>query len=225
MAATTYLHNDGVQVTSIQASDTSTGVSDAGKIPALNDSGVLDSTIINAVTISAGAADEDKIPMLNASGVLDSTIINSVNVSSGAGDVGKIPKLDAAGKLDSSMMPVSVGPVVVSITASENLTAGDFVNVHDSGGARVQRTNATAAGKEAHGFVLASVTSGDVASVYFSGSNTGVTGLTPGLVYLTTVNGQVSGAAPSTEGNVIQKVGIAVSATEIVFQPQMILVI
>ena len=52
-----------------------------------NNSGVL--TEEAALTTSAGAGDADKLPALNASGVLDSTIVNSVAASAGAGDAGK----------------------------------------------------------------------------------------------------------------------------------------
>ena len=47
-----------------------------------------------ALTTSAGAADANAIPALNASGVLDSTIINGKNSSAGAADAGKTVLLD-----------------------------------------------------------------------------------------------------------------------------------
>lgn len=74
-----------------------------------------------AVDSSAGAGDAGKIVALNASGVLDSTIVNSKTSSAGAGDSGKLPALDAAGLLDSSFMPVGVGADTAPITASEAL--------------------------------------------------------------------------------------------------------
>lgn len=45
----------------------------------------------------------------------------------------------------------------IPVRASEALAAGDFVNFHNSSGKKVRKTNATAEGKEADGFVLASV--------------------------------------------------------------------
>lgn len=171
-----------------------------------------------ALTTSAGAGDADKIPALNASGVLDSTILNAVATSAGAGDAGKTVKLDGAGRIDSTMMPVGIGSDTASIQASENLAAGDFVNVHNSGGARVRKADATTAGKEAHGFVLGAVSSGANATVYFEGTNTGVSGMTPGTVFLHTTAGGATGTAPSGSGNVVQKLGVAVSATAINFE-------
>jgi hypothetical protein len=117
------------------------------------------------------------------------------------------------------MMPVGIGADVATIAASENLAAGDFVNVHDSSGAKVRKADATTAGKEAHGFVLAVVTSGNNATVYFEGTNTGVSGATPGPVYLSATAGLTAATAPSSSGNVVQRVGVAVSATAINFEP------
>ena len=154
----------------------------------------------------------------NNAGVL--TEVEGLQTSAGAGDAGKIPALDSTGRLDNSMMPVGIGADTKSITASENLAAGDFVNVHSSSGAKVRKADATTAGKEAHGFVLAAVTSGQNATVYFEGANTQVSGQTPGAVFLQTTAGTAGATAPSTSGNVVQRLGVAVSATEINFEPQ-----
>lgn len=140
--------------------------------------------------------------------------------SAGAGDSGKIPALDGSGRLDNSMMPVGIGADTAVVEASENLAAGDFVNIHNSTGARVRKADASAAGKEAHGFVLAAVTSGQNATVYFEGTNTQVSGATPGPVFLDTTAGASTSTAPSTAGQVVQRLGVAVSATAINFEPQ-----
>ncbi len=171
-----------------------------------------------ALTTSAGAGDADKLPALNASGVLDSTIVNSIASSAGAGDAGKVVKLDGAGKIDSTMMPVGIGADTALITASEALAAGDLVNIHNSTGAKVRKADATTAGKEAHGFVIASVSNGASATVYFEGTNTGVSGLTPGPQFLATTAGTSSSTAPSGSGNVVQRVGVATSATTLNFE-------
>ena len=140
-------------------------------------------------------------------------------VSSGATDAGEIPALDNTGRLDQSMMPVGIGPDVSLLTASEALAAGDFVNVYnDAGTAKVRKADATTAGKQCHGYVLASVNNGDPATVYFEGSNTQVSGATPGTVFLSTSAGGFSASAPSAAGNVVQRLGVAVSATEINFE-------
>lgn len=172
-----------------------------------------------ALLTSAGAADAHKLPALNASGVLDSTIVNSKTTSAGAGDSGKVVALDASGRIDSSMMPVGIGADTATITASEALAAGDLVNIWNNGGtANVRKADATTSGKEAHGFVLSAFASTASATVYFEGTNTQATGMTPGLQFLSTTAGKTSSTAPSGAGQVVQQVGFATGATALNFQ-------
>ena len=173
-----------------------------------------------ALLTSAGVGDANRVPALNASGVLDSTIVNSKTSSAGAGDSGKVVALDAAGRIDNTMMPVGIGADTAVITTSEALAAGDFVNIWDNSGAKVRKADATVAGKEAHGFVLAAYGSAVAATVYFEGTNTGVTGQTPGRAFLSTTAGIAAAAAPSATGNVVQVIGIALSTTTISFEAQ-----
>lgn len=130
-------------------------------------------------------------------------------VSTGATEAGDIVALDSTGRLDNSVMPSGIGADTASIVSSENLAAGDVVNVwNDAGTVKVRKADATTAGKEAHGFVLTSVTSPAAATVYFEGSNTQTSGtLTGGVAFLTTTAGTVSNTAPSGSGNVVQRVG------------------
>lgn len=151
--------------------------------------------------------------------------IAAVVTSSGAGDDGKIVALDSTGKLDSSVLPVGIGADTKSITAFEALAAGDFVNVFDdSGTVKVRKADASSSGKEAHGFVLAAVSSGASATVYFEGTNTQLTGLTRGVKYFlshSTAGGVVVAASISTTaGHIIQEVGQSLSTSEISFEPQ-----
>jgi len=173
-----------------------------------------------AVATSAGAGDEGKIPALGATGVLDSTIVNSKTSSAGAGDSGKLPALDAAGKLDTSFMPVGIGADTATVEASEALSAGDLVNIFDSTGAKCRKADASTAGKEAHGFVLAAVESAANATIYFEGTNTQVTSLTPGPQFLSTTPGLCAATAPTGSGNVVQRVGFATAAASMNFQSQ-----
>lgn len=142
----------------------------------------------------------------------------SVQASAGAGDAAKIVALDASGKIDTTMMPVGIGADTATITASEALAAGDFVNVWNSTGAKVRKADATTSGKEAHGFVLSAVASGAAATVYFEGTNTSVTGRTPGPQFLATTAGTATSTAPSGAGNVVQRIGVATSTTAINFE-------
>jgi len=159
----------------------------------------------------------DKYLYNNAGAITEKAAIQS---SAGAGDAGKIPALDTNGRIDNSMMPVGIGADTASITTSEALAAGDLVNVWNSTGAKARKADASAAGKEAHGFVLAAVSSGAAATVYFEGTNNQVTGLTPGVQFLSTTPGQATATAPSGAGQVVQRVGFATAAAALNFQSQ-----
>ena len=147
------------------------------------------------------------------------TEIFGVQTSAGAANAGDLVSLDDTGRIHNSMMPVGIGTDTATVTASEALAAGDWVNIwNDAGTAKVRKADATTAGKEVHGFVLSAVTSGNPATVYFEGTNTQVTGQTPGPVYLQTTAGAGGATIPSASGNVVQQIGVAVSATAVNFE-------
>lgn len=144
--------------------------------------------------------------------------VQATVTSAGAADDGKIVALDSTGKLDISVMPVGIGADTATIVASEALAAGDFVNIwNDAGTAKVRKADASTSSKEAHGFVLSAVAANASATVYFQGQNTQVTGKTPGArQYLSaTTPGATTETPPSATGQVVQMLGVAVSATSI----------
>lgn len=106
-----------------------------------------------------------------------------------------------------------------TITASENLAANDLVNIYNSGGAKARKASAADGTKPAHGYVKVATVSGDPAIVYFDGENDGVSGLTPGTYFLSTTAGQMTTVAPSGNGQIAQKVGVATAAGSFVFEP------
>ena len=142
--------------------------------------------------------------------------------SAGAGDSGKIVALDSSGRIDNSMMPSGIGTDTEVMASSENLAAGDLVNIWNDSGTRKARKADASNGRRAHGFVLSSVTSPANATVFLSGDITGLTSLTIGVpYYLSGSSAGVSTAtSPSTAGQISQEIGIAVSTTAIAFQPQ-----
>jgi len=144
-------------------------------------------------------------------------------VSSGAGNDGDLVSLDAAGRVDNSVMPVGIGADTAAIEASEALAAGDLVSIHDATGSRVRKADASSAsaGRQADGFVLASVISGGTATVFFEGTITGLTGLTVGARYFLSGSaaGVVTATRPTAVGHCVQYVGKAISATAISFEP------
>lgn len=172
-----------------------------------------------ALTTSSGASDADRIPALNSDGVLDASITNATVISAGAGDAGKLPRLDASGRIDNSVLPVGIGADTAQIVASETLAAGDLVNIwNDAGTAKARKADGSTSGKEAHGFVLSGFASAATATVYFEGTNTQGAALTPGVQFLSdTVPGKTQASAPLGAGKIVQRVGFALSATEINF--------
>lgn len=148
------------------------------------------------------------------------TLVEAITSSAGAGDAEKIIATGADGKLDVTFLPTGVGPDTASIASSENLAAGDYVNIwDDSGTPKVRKADASDITKQAHGFVLNNVTSPANATVYFEGRNTALTSLTPGVTYAldsTTPGGIVAlASATNASGDIVQIVGIAVSATSL----------
>lgn len=214
-STTKLIKNSAGQLAEETTLTTSAGAADANKVPALNAQGVLDATIVNSKNTSAGVGDAGKIPALNASGILDDSILNATVTSAAS----KIVKLGADGKLDATVMPTGIGADTAAITASEALAAGDLVNIwNDAGTAKVRKADGSTAGKQADGFVLVGVAMSAVATVYFEGTNTQCTGLTPGGQFLSaSTPGKSVTAAPSASGNIVQKVGVATSATALNF--------
>lgn len=137
--------------------------------------------------------------------------------SGGAPDADKIVALDASGRLALAMMPVGVGVDANTVTTTEILASGDIVNVHAGG---VRKADATTVGKRANGFVLSGFANATPALVYAEGTVTGLTGLTlGGDVFLSITAGVVTQTPPSAAGNVVQRLGVAVSTTSFNFDP------
>lgn len=143
-----------------------------------------------------------------------------IAISAGAGDAGKLARLDATGRFDPSMMPSGVAAETKPIQATEAIAAGAWVNVYNSAGnLRVRNADATAAGKEANGFVLSAIANAATGTVYFDGNNTALSGLTVGdVLFLSTTPGVATAIPPSASGNVIQALGVALSTTESTFE-------
>lgn len=146
--------------------------------------------------------------------------VQAVNTG-GAPQANKIPALDASGRLDPTMMPTGVGAETSIIPAFGNLAAGDLVNVfNDAGTMKARKADASSGVAPAHGFVLAAVTAGADATVYWGGLNNQRSGMTPGLQYLGTTAGLTTHIAPTGAGQIVQRVGLALNSTTLNFVPQ-----
>lgn len=140
----------------------------------------------------------------------------AINSSSGAADADKIIRTNAAGQIDNTFL-ASVESAVM--TAFETLAAGDFIHIRSDG--QIEKADATAVGKEADGFVLQGITAASSGVVNFDGINTSVSGMTVGAMqFLDTTAGGITETAPSGSGNVVIKLGVAKTATELIFKPK-----
>lgn len=104
--------------------------------------------------------------------------------------------------------------------AAEDLAIRCIVYVKADG--QLALADATAEAKEAVGFVAAPYAAAALATYSLTGSIiSGLAGLTPGATYyLNTTPGAITITPPSTVGNVVQAVGVALSATSLLFAPQ-----
>jgi hypothetical protein len=146
-------------------------------------------------------------------------LVQAIVASTGASDANKLISTGANGRIDNSFMPVGIGAQTETIAASEALTAGDFVNIYDNAGTRNVRKADASNGREANGFVLANVANAANATVYISGLNNAVTGVTIGRRYLSaTTPGASTATPPSAASQTYQTLGYAVSTTGILFE-------
>lgn len=126
-------------------------------------------------------------------------------------------------RLDSDGNEVELAGVrTYSLVASENLVAGNKINIWNDGGTmKMRKANATDSSKPPHGHVKASITSGDTGTAYLVGGiNDAISGLIGGTVYyLDTTAGAVSATPPSSEGSAIWRYPAALSATELPDDP------
>ena len=145
------------------------------------------------------------------------TRVTPNTTSAGAADALKIIQTNAAGVVDITLLPSGLGPDSVTILASVALTAGQQVNIfNNAGAANVRPAIATGIATESHGYVLAAFGSGAQATVFFDDNNTAVTALTPGVQYLSAATaGAVTTAPPTAAGQIVQRIGVATSATSL----------
>lgn len=113
--------------------------------------------------------------------------------------------------------------------AYEDLDAGDVLNIFDDGGiAKVRKADASDNTKPAHCFCVdnavgSSFLGGDTVRVFFISNEhaIGLAALTPGQrLYLSETAGEMTATPPTGSGKVVQVLGVAKSATTMLFQPE-----
>ena len=145
--------------------------------------------------------------------------------SRGSVDKDSLVATGASGKLDISLMPAGLDISAETMTAGEAISAGDFVNIFNDGGARKVRLADAANNRPAHGFVLANISNAATGTIYTSGINSSLGNLTPGEKYfLGIVPGKIrkdlsaSAAIAIKSGEFIQTLGTAISTNTIRFE-------
>lgn len=146
--------------------------------------------------------------------------ISSIQTSAGAGDAGKVPALNSSGQLDITMFPSGLANTIIA-PASEDLAAGDLVNLWDNAGTiSLRKADASTAAKRAHGMTLAAFLTGASVTAYKDGAVTGLSGLTKGAeYYLSTTPGGLALVAAvagyTSSGNLVQHIGVAESTSKL----------
>lgn len=110
--------------------------------------------------------------------------------------------------------------------AGENLDDGDYVYIYfNAGELRTKKAVASnwklGTSNIADGFVLEAVIAGESIDVYLIGINDKLSDLTVGEPYYLseTVPGGVTLTPPESSGSIIQRVGVAVSDSELMYNP------
>jgi hypothetical protein len=115
------------------------------------------------------------------------------------------------------------GDRAIDLTASAAFAGGEFCNIHASGGAaKIRKADATDDTKPVNGFVPAAILSGATGTMIAPGARlTGLSGLAPGSTYyLDASPGAITVTPPAAAGNLVQEVGVALSATDLLFNPK-----
>lgn len=135
--------------------------------------------------------------------------------STGAADAGKIIATNAQGQIDPSFL---ADTEVIVREASEDLDTRDVVNVFDDlGTAKVRKADGSAYNTRAMGIVINNYLTGENAAILSEGVVGGFAGLIVGdPVFLDAATpGEITQVPPTASGAIWQKLGVAVSATEL----------
>ena len=111
----------------------------------------------------------------------------------------------------------------ITLTASEPIDAGNFVNIYDSGsGPRIRQADASNPSRFANGFVQTAFATSDSGLVYFFGINTfPLLNATAGQVWLSSSTpGWYTYTAPTASGSIVQPLGPIINTVGLIFFPQ-----
>ena len=114
-------------------------------------------------------------------------MVEGTVTSTGVAEAGDVVALGADGKLSVTVLPDGVGPLVITAVASEDITAGKFINIWNDVGTEKIRLADSTNDRPAHGFVKDAFLTGATVTAYLrSGINDDLSEMTPGArQYLT----------------------------------------
>jgi len=141
--------------------------------------------------------------------------------SAGAGDAGRSRRSMSPEIRQLLYGPWESGRIPRSFPLPRNLAAGDLVNVwNDSGTAKARKADATTAGERGERLRPLRRDPGNNATVYFDGNGHPAFQPDPGSGLLSRDHRRGGNGHPAFgSGNVLQRVGRALSATELTFEP------
>lgn len=169
----------------------------------------LVSNVTNTLPVLHGGTGQTS---LTVHGVVVGNTTSGVNVTS-AGAAGTV--LTGNGAADPTFQVPTALANTMSVTVTETIAAGAMINLWASTGLKVRNADNTDATKQADGFALTGASSGLITVVIGSAPNTQQTSLTVGTRYFLGTAGAVTATAPSSTGDLVQSLGIAVTTTEL----------
>lgn len=123
----------------------------------------------------------------------------------------------AASGAVSGVLPVLNAPnVITAIAGSTSITANALIYLDSSGHIQLADNTTPVSASGYAPLAISATTSGQV--VMGNGLNVGLSGLTTGSYYFLSTAGTITATVPSTAGYILQKVGQAVSSSELAVQ-------
>lgn len=137
----------------------------------------------------------------------------AITESSGVPSANQILATATDGKIDPSFLPPGLEIQVETAVATEDLLAGDFVNIYDNMGTNgVRKAIANDVDRLANGFILDNFLASETASIYTKGINTSVAATKGKKSFLSVdiAGNSTEIAPPAVSGHFQQVLGIGV---------------
>lgn len=178
--------------------------------------------------LSSSSAVKNDLPVANGGTGAGTLTAHAVLLGEGTstlgfatiGNAGYVLTDNGSGADPTFQAPASSGNPTAVILAAADIAAGDLVNVYNNAGtANVVPADNTSSTTFANGVALSAISNTTSGTITFGAVKvTGLSGLTPGQLFLDTAGG-VTSTAPSSSGDVVQPVGLAITSSVAIFNP------